>query len=704
MTTNLNLRTNLSKRIESVGYISKIMLLSWIRLIVWSLQVPKAPYMVFGTRLLRLWKCNGSTFVVLYTKECTRIVQAFISGNPVFISELPISIKGGLPTVIPGSLRSLLRSLDLNTCRAVLSVLAVYRIIKIPGKLKLSTITDPFKGQSTTLPQYEVWSGSGELFGFNKLRLQPISLSFLGTAGPNHSVSMLGIWKDIWAWKNSPLFEDLRTYCSIAPGGVELLSLIDREIEFLSNGSYSGTRDLILGRLSEKEEAAGKIRVFAITDSITQSVFRPLSDGIFRILDSLPMDGTFDQNRPVQYLKDLWKADSLKGETFYSYDLSAATDRLPIDLQQQILIRLIGVPMSQSWVNILTKRDWYHKGKPLRYSVGQPMGALSSWAMLALTHHTLVRIAALRVGITNFTHYALLGDDIVIANNSVAKSYHTLMVTVLGVDINLSKSMISLNSFEFAKRIVTMDGEVSPVGAKNLLVGLKSLKGIPSILLDLVNKGLCLSEETCDQLYKSVPTVRKSQLNRLKWLVKGPFGFIPTVDGLSASIKLSNSLSAVSMDRFLSSIDEAKFILNLRTWERNLKKTNDIIRSLLAMESIPGFEGLDIKDSPLYLYILDNYWSKYAELISEKPVRRLIFDGPIIFFNYYRESWKFETMKYIKSKLQDDRDETFSPLDPFSDNKIILPLSHTVKSENFWLIVKELEDEKTTLLGFRGLV
>lgn len=135
--------------------------------------------------------------------------------------------------------------------------------------------------------------------------------------------------------------------------------------------------------------------------------------------------------------------------------------------------------------------------------------------MLALTHHVLVRIAGARVGKPNFTHYALLGDDIVIADTSVANSYHTLMTAVLGVDINLSKSLISKDSFEFAKRLVTMNGEVSPVGAKNLLVGLKSLKGIPSILLDLVNKGSFLTEDSCNQLYKSIPTVRKSQLDRI---------------------------------------------------------------------------------------------------------------------------------------------------------------------------------------------
>lgn len=136
--------------------------------------------------------------------------------------------------------------------------------------------------------------------------------------------------------------------------------------------------------------------------------------------------------------------------------------------------------------------------------------------MLALTHHVIVRISALRVGKPNFTHYALLGDDIVIADEQVALIYHEIMTSILGVDINLSKSLKSRNSFEFAKRLIRLDGELSPVGAKNLLVGLKTLKGIPSILLDLVNKNFTLSEESVDQLYKSVPTVRKSQVERMK--------------------------------------------------------------------------------------------------------------------------------------------------------------------------------------------
>jgi hypothetical protein len=135
--------------------------------------------------------------------------------------------------------------------------------------------------------------------------------------------------------------------------------------------------------------------------------------------------------------------------------------------------------------------------------------------MLALTHHIIVRIAALRLGKSNFTHYALLGDDIVIADEGVAKVYHEIMTAVLGVDINLSKSLTSANSFEFAKRLIRLDGELSPVGAKNLLVGLKTMKGLPSILLDLVNKNFTLSEEEVTNMFTTVPTCRKTQVQKM---------------------------------------------------------------------------------------------------------------------------------------------------------------------------------------------
>jgi len=49
----------------------------------------------------------------------------------------------------------------------------------------------------------------------------------------------------------------------------------------------------------------------------------------------LPTDGTYDQLKPVKALID-------DGSKYYSYDLSAATDRLPRDIQRDILELFIG--------------------------------------------------------------------------------------------------------------------------------------------------------------------------------------------------------------------------------------------------------------------------------------------------------------------------------------------------------------------------
>jgi len=152
----------------------------------------------------------------------------------------------------------------------------------------------------------------------------------------------------------------------------------------------------------------------------------------------------------------------------------------------------------------------------VRYSVGQPMGALSSWAMLALTHHTLVQLAASRVGLTKFQDYALLGDDIVIANEPVAKAYYALMTDELGVDINLDKSLVSSNTFEFAKQIIRAGENLSPVGPRNLLLATKSPLGILSLVVDLLNKGVTLTEEEVNDMFTKVPGIRNKMIQALK--------------------------------------------------------------------------------------------------------------------------------------------------------------------------------------------
>jgi hypothetical protein len=141
-----------------------------------------------------------------------------------------------------------------------------------------------------------------------------------------------------------------------------------------------------------KQEAAGKVRIFAIVDGWTQSILKPLHNFLFDILKNIPQDGTFDQYAPMKLLV------SKQLPFLGSYDLSAATDRLPIALQADILRSLFGDQLADGWVTLLVGRTYYFKGNEYSYSVGQPMGALSSWAMLALTHHIIIQTAARRIG------------------------------------------------------------------------------------------------------------------------------------------------------------------------------------------------------------------------------------------------------------------------------------------------------------------
>jgi hypothetical protein len=54
-------------------------------------------------------------------------------------------------------------------------------------------------------------------------------------------------------------------------------------------------------------------------------------------------------------------------------------------------------------------------------------------------------------GIKTFKDYIILGDDIVIKNSNVAKTYIEVM-NGLGVEVSVNKTHVSSDTYEFAKR------------------------------------------------------------------------------------------------------------------------------------------------------------------------------------------------------------------------------------------------------------
>jgi hypothetical protein len=210
-------------------------------------------------------------------------------------------------------------------------------------------------------------------------------------------------------------------------------------------------------------DGLGKNRYIAIADWVTQATLKPLSDAMFVILKKLSTDYTFDQDRSVKTVQK-WYAE---GKDIYSFDLTAATDRLPILLQGGIL-NLIGLSQTgvAAWVSIMVEDPFHTNTGPVWYGTGQGIGMYSSWRTIAVTHHLLIRLAAIQAGFKHtFQDYIVLGDDVVIASSEVAREYKSI-ITGLGVGISSMKSITPkgrYNSAEFASRLVCNGVDISPL-------------------------------------------------------------------------------------------------------------------------------------------------------------------------------------------------------------------------------------------------
>lgn len=469
------------------------------------LSVGLTEYMVdfkhFAGNLTTLWQKSGKKFLVLYLKECVAYVIAYLNHTrrelPKGAPRVRLS-RAGLPLIIPGPLRYIILRFraeggmkDRLVVRTVLTVLSLYRVMNFVSRPNLATITDPFNGIS---PLFLISELEGVLNLLPKAVLKGVSWTIGESAGPNGPRATWFAGADALAWLDNPLKLVLllefmyraRQYSALCwilliqvvsiPGMLVLIAL-------------KGLRVVPskLGRLSALNvDGAGKRRIIAITDFWTQLVFRPFHDCLFAMLKKIEQDGTFDQWKPIE----TWVLPRIRlGFPAFSFDLTAATDRLPILFQTQIFGFLFGPRLAKLWIGLLD-REWWFQGNPIRYAVGQPMGALSSWAMLAISHHVIVQLAAQRAGWTTwFPYYAVLGDDLVIADKAVADHYLSIM-RQLGVPINMNKSLVSVTGFlEFAKRWMSGSrGEMSAIGPGLLLAVLRNVYLFPVLVLQLFQR------------------------------------------------------------------------------------------------------------------------------------------------------------------------------------------------------------------------
>jgi hypothetical protein len=499
----------------------------------------------FVTKLFRMYKHHGALYTVKYLKSCHLSIQQKLARNNVrslrlFEPDLPLPrLVNGLPAVMPAYERHLIRIGDEGTIRMWLSIFSIYRVLEAPGKVKIETITDKFSGSEDMIRN--LGSIFSEQIGFlrssqssfNPFKcgiedLQSTRLLKLLSSGPNFKVAYQGYLADALGLQRSySAYQAFVDYCKVTNSSLHLLMPPQRLLTWLFHDTnVIKTREIVEeydiistprgnskkpcfrpytyydfrgGKLAFLPEPAGKVRVIAIVDAWTQSLLRPLHSTLFSVLRALPNDGTFDQD--ASFGRVLAKAKLF--ERAYSVDLSSATDRLPVGLQENLLNSLFGSSVGTYWRRLLTHRPYSIQDmnpyvsptEDIFYGTGQPMGCLSSWAMLALTHHMILQACAFRVYSTRtwFTDYEILGDDLVIFDTLVYEEYLVVMKE-LNVQTNPSKSMIShnLDVAEFAKRTGYKGIDVSGLSLKQF-ISEDSFRGRVTTLLSLGRKGLIKS-------------------------------------------------------------------------------------------------------------------------------------------------------------------------------------------------------------------
>nr|QIP68032.1 RNA-dependent RNA polymerase [Erysiphales associated mitovirus 1] len=414
-----------------------------------------------------LRRTRGLLQAVKQVKAMRLHITRFVCGKPLKSNNSHVGLdKTGWPTRLD-FLKVLLK--DNRTLRVLMTLLS-YTKSWVPDKKEApkvkpdySTIDNPSTVNTFyTVPRWFIkyW------VSYHKLNLpKPVfedSDHYISMKmSPNGPSSI----SSLWSWKAlTPQITDSLKYFIGEYWGkfsdywddVNLSNLEGKKIKNLSQ-----TR---LGKLAIKPDPECKQRVIAMVDYHSQFTLRKIHDQIFSLLKKFDTDRTFNQNPFAN-----WEVNK---EYFYSLDLSAATDRFPIHLQKKLLSVIYDDnTFGREWVKLLTDRDYYDpEGNIHRYSVGQPMGAYSSWAVFALTHHLVVAWAAFKARklSVRFNQYILLGDDIVIKDRYVASQYITIM-NRLGVEVSPHKTHVSPHTYEFAKRWIREGVEITGLQLKGIL-------------------------------------------------------------------------------------------------------------------------------------------------------------------------------------------------------------------------------------------
>jgi len=479
-----NIRTDkLSKIIRLVNLIEPFIksVISLLRLGRIEVQYDPESFKKFSASLLKELSNKGVKETVKLYKDYHRVGTSVV----LEIDFEPVPRRRTISgTKIPRDLRPLIALLTGSVFekRIGMTILNLYKLLRLAPSDDLSAITEGGAPVATELMEsFATFLKRCPNFMVRSTKPNPETqreyLGYLSSAnGPNGPMLRTAHRDAIALFHDKPLLESVLALLKITGGSIykDLLSMISA-IEKIKDKPLP---DSIHSKVSQLSEGGGKTRNIAIIDYYSQSALKWIHDTLMSRLRDIKSDATYSQEDGFALVRAKAKSSGYCA----SLDLSSATDRFPISLQILVINKIFGETIGKLWSEVISiKRKFHLKDRIFSWERGQPLGALSSWATFALTHHIFIRWCA---NDPYYSNYVILGDDVAIMDEQVATVYRDRMEKC-GVKINMSKGFISKGTKiygEFAKRIFLNEDELSGIPIDLIVSCRKTLYMIPDFI------------------------------------------------------------------------------------------------------------------------------------------------------------------------------------------------------------------------------
>lgn len=375
--------------------------------------------------------------------------------------------------------------------RGALTVLQLFKLINCAGPHSTSSITDPYSGSTepdwlTTfdLVLEEEFPSSEQEERLSQLKS---ALHLSAKNGPN-GPAIVTSPVDREAIRGTNLEGAIEQLIQLT-GNAYLDEVWDETREIPCEPTHY-KRSMSHSRIRVKHEPGGKSRLFCICDWFSQSALLPIHNFLMDWLKSQPQDGTANHSDAAIVLAK-W-TDGRFGTDLWSFDLTTATDRYPRFLEHRVISKVFGSEIADLWETVISDREFDFEGGKVRFAAGQPLGALSSWAAFAVTHHIHIRTAARLCGKTAL--YRMIGDDIAIARDRDIAQRYIGMMDDLSVPFSGDKSVLPEQMkghpvAELAKRVFSNGFEITPVPPDAILEGVRTPMGLRNLIENCINRG-----------------------------------------------------------------------------------------------------------------------------------------------------------------------------------------------------------------------